>query len=48
MKKRKLNNLIWVLCHCDQPKADFNPGEEYNDLAGADSYNTERTRKEIK
>lgn len=47
-KKRKLNNLIWVLCHCGQPKADFNPGEEYYDLAGADSYNTERTRKEIK
>lgn len=46
-KERELNNLIWVLCHCGQPKADFNPGEEYYDLAGADSYNTERTRKEM-
>jgi len=42
-----LNNLIWVLCHCGDPKADFNPGRQYYDLAGADSYSTERTRKEM-
>lgn len=46
-KERGLNNLIWVLCHCGEPKADFDPGREYYDLAGADSYNTERTRREM-
>lgn len=46
-EERGLNNLIWVLCHCGQPKADFDPGKDYYDLAGADSYNQERTRKEM-
>ena len=46
-KERKLNNLIWVLCHSGEPKPEFNPGEGYYDLAGADSYNTERIREEM-
>jgi Glycosyl hydrolase family 26 len=37
-KERKLNNLIWVLCHSGEPNADWDPGKEYYDLAGADSY----------
>lgn len=46
-KERHLNNLIWVLCHSGEPKAEFNPGEGYYDIAGADSYNTERIREEM-
>ncbi len=45
--ERGLNNLIWVLCHSGEPKSDFNPGPGYYDLAGADSYSEERTRKEM-
>lgn len=37
-KERRLNNLIWVLCHCREPRAGWNPGKEYFDLAGADFY----------
>lgn len=37
-KERDLNNLVWVLCHCGEPRSDFNPGKEYYDIAGADSY----------
>lgn len=47
VKERKLNNLIWVLCHTGQPTAEFDPGEEYYDIAGADSYSKERVRKEM-
>lgn len=36
--ERKLNNLIWVLCHSHRIKADWNPGKDYYDLAGPDSY----------
>lgn len=36
-KERKLNNLIWVLCHCGTPKVDWDP-KGYYDLAGADNY----------
>lgn len=46
-KERKLNNLIWVLCHSGQPAAEFDPGEAYYDLAGADSYSKERIRKDM-
>ena len=46
-KERKLNNLIWVLCHCGQPLDSFDPGEGYYDIVGADSYNSERIRKEM-
>jgi endoglucanase len=36
--ERKLNNLVWVLCYADTPKADFDPGREYYDIVGADTY----------
>jgi len=35
---RKLNNLIWVMCHSGSPKAAWNPGAAYVDLAGGDTY----------
>lgn len=37
-KERKLDNLIWVMCHSGTPKADWNPGPGYVDLAGGDTY----------
>jgi hypothetical protein len=37
-KERKLNNLIWVLCHCGDPRPEWDPGKEYYDLAGGDGY----------
>lgn len=37
-KERKLNNLIWVMCHSGTPKADWNPGAAYVDIAGGDTY----------
>lgn len=46
-RKRKLDNLIWVLCHTGNPVASFNPGEAYYDISGADSYSSERLRKEM-
>ncbi len=36
--ERKLNNLVWVLCHTGDPKAEWDPGKQYYDIAGADSY----------
>jgi len=42
-KERKLNNLIWVLCYMDRPDAAWNPGEEYWDIAGADTYHGGKT-----
>ncbi|HEX8465506.1 MAG TPA: glycosyl hydrolase [Abditibacterium sp.] len=36
--ERKLNNLIWVLGHTGDPKADWNPGRQYYDIAGGDTY----------
>lgn len=33
-----LNNLIWVLPHSGEFKAEYNPGREYYDIAGADTY----------
>lgn len=44
-KERKLNNLIWVLCHTGNPSADFNPGKKYYDLAGADTYGKDKVEK---
>ena len=38
--ERRLSNLIWVLCHCGEPRADWNPGKAYYDLAGPDTYGT--------
>ena len=37
-KERKLNNLIWVACHCGKPISDWSPGYGYLDLAGPDTY----------
>lgn len=37
-KDRKLDNLIWVMCHSGSPKADWNPGAAYMDIAGGDTY----------
>jgi hypothetical protein len=37
-KERKLNNLVWVLCHCGQPLPAWDPGKQYYDLAGGDGY----------
>jgi hypothetical protein len=36
---RKLNNLIWVLCYTGKPDRNWYPGDEYVDIAGADTYN---------
>jgi hypothetical protein len=50
-RERNLNNLIWVLCHSDFPNPEFNPGNGYYDLAGADTYRPdgiqERMFKEV-
>ena len=37
-KERKLNNLIWVLCHTGDPSAEWDPGKAYYDIAGGDTY----------
>jgi hypothetical protein len=37
-KERGLNNLIWVLCHSGRPRAGWDPGKEYYDLVGVDTY----------
>lgn len=37
-RERKLNNLIWVACHCGKPKAEWSPGAGYMDLGGPDTY----------
>jgi rhamnogalacturonan endolyase len=37
-RERKLNNLIWVLCHTGDPSANWDPGKDYYDLAGGDTY----------
>jgi len=36
--ERKLNNLICVLCYTCSPYGNWFPGNEYVDIAGADSY----------
>jgi hypothetical protein len=36
--KRKLNNLIWVLCFTGDPQGEWYPGKEYVDIAGPDTY----------
>ncbi len=38
VNKRKLNNLIWVLCYTGNPDAAWYPGKQYIDIAGADTY----------
>lgn len=37
-----LNNLIWVLPHSMEFKAEYNPGREYYDIAGPDTYSNDR------
>jgi Glycosyl hydrolase family 26 len=39
VNKRKINNLIWVLCYTGNPDAAWYPGKAYVDIAGADTYN---------
>ncbi len=36
--KKKLNNLIWVLCYTGKPDSAWYPGRAYVDIAGADTY----------
>jgi hypothetical protein len=36
--KKKLNNLIWVLCYTGKPDSAWYPGRQYVDIAGADTY----------
>jgi hypothetical protein len=38
VNERDLNNLIWVLCYSSHGDEDWHPGEEYVDIAGADTY----------
>ncbi len=38
VNKRKLNNLIWVLCYTGSPDPAWYPGKQYVDIAGADTY----------
>ena len=38
VKERKLNNLIWVLPHSGNLDESYNPGREYYDLVGPDTY----------
>jgi hypothetical protein len=38
VKERKLDNLIWVLCYTGKPEAAWYPGDQYVDIAGADTY----------
>lgn len=35
---RKLDNLIWVLCYNGKPDSAWYPGNQYVDIAGADTY----------
>lgn len=37
---RGLNNLIWVLCYTGSPDGNWFPGNQYVDIAGADTYTT--------
>ena len=41
----ELDNLIWVLPHSGEFRAECNPGRAYYDIAGADSYSTENDKK---
>ncbi len=40
-KECKLDNLIWVLSHSGEIDASYNPGKEYFDIAGPDTYSKE-------
>lgn len=41
----KLDNLIWVLPHSGLPDESYNPGREYYDLVGPDTYSKEEQGK---
>jgi Glycosyl hydrolase family 26 len=36
-----LNNLIWIVPMCGSPDPAFDPGKQYSDLGGADTYVTD-------
>jgi hypothetical protein len=36
--KKRLNNLIWVLCYTGKPDSAWYPGRDCVDIAGADTY----------
>jgi beta-mannanase len=38
VKEQGLNNIILVLCYTGQPDGNWYPGDEYMDIAGADTY----------
>ena len=40
-KERKLDNLIWVLCHSGEIDSDFRMDKQYFDIAGPDTYSKE-------
>ena len=46
-KDRELNNLIWVLCHSDNPNPAFDPGKQYYDIVAADTYQKNRVLKDM-
>jgi hypothetical protein len=39
VNQRKLTNLVWVICYTATPDANWYPGDQYVDIAGADTYN---------
>ncbi len=45
-KERKLHNLIWVLCYTGQPDSAWFPGDQYVDIAAADTY-TKSTEPQV-
>lgn len=42
---RKLNNLIWVLPHSGNLDESYNPGREYYDIVGPDTYSKREQEK---
>jgi len=44
-EERKLDNLIWVLCFTGKPDSAWYPGDQYTDIAGADTYSKSNDRQ---
>lgn len=44
-KERKLNNLIWVLCHSGEIDPNYSPDKKYFDIAGPDTYSKDAQEK---
>ncbi len=44
-RERKLNNLIWVLPHSGNLDDSYNPGREYYDIVGPDTYSKKEQEK---